>query len=165
MTSGAAGRIPHVFDRCSEVAKQLALEIRNQLGREPDTGDALLALACVPDSLAGQALHEVGVDVVVLALTIERLRRHASDTRQELISRLEELRISEERAVEAHEFVTAANLRDEGRELARQSRGFASMHPGALQTVRRHLGISASNNVQSAPRAGPRHDTKGASGP
>jgi hypothetical protein len=148
MSSATAGTIQDVFEECSEIANRFAAEIREGLGREPDTGDALLGLACITDSIAGQALHEVGVDVSVLERTIQRLRREAYANRQELTRRLEATRISEERAVEAQEFSAAAELRDEQRELARRLRGSGSVHPGALHTIRRHLGIASVQNVR-----------------
>lgn len=56
----------------------LARAMRRQLGRPPDTGDLLLALACAGDTLAGQTLRALGVNLDQLQATIERKRGQPS---------------------------------------------------------------------------------------
>ena len=57
-----------------DVLASLADEIRGKLGREPDAGDLLLALACAPDTIPGQALGELGVDLDALWRMIKNAR-------------------------------------------------------------------------------------------
>jgi len=65
------------------VLDRLAVEIRGQLRREPDAGDLLLAFACAPDTLFGQALAELGVELDVLWGTIERAREKVTRAREQ----------------------------------------------------------------------------------
>lgn len=51
------------FDGLGDVLYGLTREIRHELQRTPDSGDLLLALAGAPDTLAGQALRELGTDL------------------------------------------------------------------------------------------------------
>jgi len=112
----------------------LAPEIRVKLGRDPDAGDLLLALACAPDTLPAQALGELGVDLDVLWGLIERAREHALRVRveaaragEQATQQIRELRRAKQQAIEAQEFERAAGLRDQERELVEQA------HAGACQ--------------------------------
>jgi ATP-dependent Clp protease ATP-binding subunit ClpA len=73
----------------SPALDRLAREIRHELHREPDVGDLLLVLASMPETLVGQALAEVGVDLDALQTAVERLRQTHLDERTEA---LEEIR-------------------------------------------------------------------------
>src|SRR5258708_27413749 len=52
----------------------LSSEIRAELGRGPDAGDLLLALACAPGTLVERVLRELGVDLDELWGRIETVR-------------------------------------------------------------------------------------------
>jgi ATP-dependent Clp protease ATP-binding subunit ClpA len=58
----------------SSVLGSLAREVRHELGRDPDAGDLLLVLALVPDTVAAEALRELGVEPDALQATVERRR-------------------------------------------------------------------------------------------
>jgi ATP-dependent Clp protease ATP-binding subunit ClpA len=129
------------FGGLGSVLERLAVEIRDELGREPDDGDLLLAFACAPEMLAGQALKELGVDPDEVWTTVEQLRRQASGARDELTQRIEEARSGKLRAIEAQDFQTAARWRDQERELEQQARAHTVVKPEVLHAIRRHLGI------------------------
>ncbi len=59
------------------VLNGLATEVQRELERAPDTGDLLLALVCASDTLAAQALRELGMNLDELTGVIERLRAEA----------------------------------------------------------------------------------------
>ena len=61
---------------------QLAVEIRRELHREPDSGDVLLVMVCTRETLAGRALGELDLDLDALRTTIERLRHQQPRTQQ-----------------------------------------------------------------------------------
>ena len=122
---------------------RLAADIRGELGREPDAGDLLLALASMDGALSGRAAGAVGVDVEALAGTVERLRDEASKAGEDRQRALEELIRAKEDAIDAGRFEQAAELRDREREL----RAAAATRAGVpadetLEIVRRRLGIS-----------------------
>ncbi len=127
---------------------QLAQDIYRQLGRQPDAGDLLLALACAPDTLAAQALQQLGIDLDALATAIEHQRQQALLAQEQEI---EQVRIDKEQAIEAHQLDAAARLRDQERELTRrkqhqqrrlvQAREDAGLPPEVLHDIRRRLGI------------------------
>jgi ATP-dependent Clp protease ATP-binding subunit ClpA len=123
------------------VLRRLSVEIRDELGREPDDGDLLLALACAPDTLAGQTLRQLGVERDVVWASLEQLRRQASGAREELRQRIEEARTAKEKAIEGQDFQTAARLRDQERELEQQARAVNVVKRDVLSAIRRHLGI------------------------
>jgi ATP-dependent Clp protease ATP-binding subunit ClpA len=133
-----------VFDR-------LGVEIRGQLGRDPDAGDLLLVLACALDMVPGRALSELGIDLDALWGAIEhareqpsRAREQAVVARRQLTDQILELRVAKDQAIEADEFERAANLRDQERQLTEeQTRRDAISMPDEemLRQVRRRLGI------------------------
>jgi ATP-dependent Clp protease ATP-binding subunit ClpA len=130
------------FDGLGGVLDGLAREIRGEVEREPDTGDLLLALACAPDTLAAQALHELGVNPEALPGVIKRVRaQQPPSTEAQLAQRIEEVRQAKELAIESQDFQTAAAMHDQERELIQQARADA-VPPEVLQQIRRHLGIS-----------------------
>ncbi|MGI8714527.1 MAG: hypothetical protein ACR2NR_15395, partial [Solirubrobacteraceae bacterium] len=79
------------------VLSGLATEIHRELKRAPDAGDLLLALACASDTLAAQALRELGMNLDELPGVIERLRGEALPAEEEFTQRIEEVRREKER--------------------------------------------------------------------
>jgi ATP-dependent Clp protease ATP-binding subunit ClpA len=131
---------------------RLAGEIRSKLGRDPDAGDLLLALACAPDMLPAQALSELGVDLDALWGTLERARAQATqtrDARRRLAEEIQELRVTKERAIEDQQFERAADLRDQERQLTEehaQTHQARASEDQALHEIRRRLGIPQTGN-------------------
>ncbi len=141
------------FDGLDEVLDQLGVEIRGNLGREPDAGDLLLALACAVDTLPAQALGELGVDLDALSGTIERareqitrVREQAARAREQLARQTREVRHAKQQAIEAQDFERAAGLRDQERELVEQAHAPTAMPPEVLQEISRRLGIPRTHN-------------------
>ncbi len=122
---------------------RLAADIRRDLGREPDGGDLLVALASFDGALTCRAVSEVGVDVVALTGAIEQLRNESSKTRENRRRALEEVSRAKEEAIDAGQFERASDLRDRERELgaAAESQGGLPAEE-TLQVIRRHLGIA-----------------------
>jgi len=135
------------LDGLGPVLDRLAVEIRGQLGREPDAGDLLLALACAPDTLPAQALGELGVELDALWGTIERVRQQTSRAREQLTEQIRVVRGAKEQALEAQEFERAAGLRDQERELTEQAHARTSLQPEVLQEISRRLGIPRTDNL------------------
>ena len=113
----------------------MADEIRRRLDRAPDTGDLLLALASAPDTLAGQALRELGSDLDGLAGMVERIRVQAW-AEDELAHQILELTEAKEQAIK-----TVAQLRAQERELREQAHARAAGQPDVLNEIRRQIGI------------------------
>lgn len=134
---------PGWFNGLGGVLSRLAVEIRNELGRDPDVGDLLLVLACGTGTLASQALGELAVDIDALQGTIERLRDHATRSREELLQRIRELRRATKRAIEAQELETVAGLQDEQRKLVEQASMNTFVPSEALRVIRKQLGLPA----------------------
>jgi ATP-dependent Clp protease ATP-binding subunit ClpA len=126
------------LDGLGAVLDHLAAEIYQKLSREPDTGDLLLALAYAPNTLAAQALRELGVDLDGLRGAIERLRAEALPADKQLGQQLQEVTRAKEQAIE-----NAARLRDQERELRQQARARTAVKPEVLQEIRTQLGIPA----------------------
>jgi ATP-dependent Clp protease ATP-binding subunit ClpA len=120
---------------------RLTIEIRDELGRKPDAGDLLLALACVPGTLVADALRELGVDLDALWGIVERDRLQRSRAQDELARHLTGVRRAKEQALEAQEFERAAQLRDEERELVQEQRARSAVPPEMLDRVRKYFGI------------------------
>ncbi len=146
------------LDGMEPVLIRLASEIRGKLGRDPDAGDLLLALACAPDTLPGQALGELGVDLDVLWGMIERAREHALRARveaaradEQATQRIRELRRAKQQAIESQEFERAAGLRDQERKIMEQSSARTELQPEVLlQEISRRLGIPRTDNPPSS---------------
>jgi ATP-dependent Clp protease ATP-binding subunit ClpA len=119
----------------------LSGEIRAELGREPDAGDLLLALACAPGTLVERALRELGVDLDELWGRIETARRERLAERAAVEREIAEVRQAKEAAIESQEFGRAAELRDSERALRGRLRKSRSVDPDALTEIRRRLGI------------------------
>ncbi len=141
---GGAPRVPvdlAWFDGLGELLPQLAREIRQELVREPDLGDLLLAIACARETLAGEALREAGVDLDVLWGMLERIRQRRAEERQALMARIDDVRVRKALAIKRQEFPEAAALRDEERELSDRARSLASPGPEVVRELRRRLGL------------------------
>ncbi len=142
---------PQWLDGLGALLNQLAREIRHELGREPDAGDLLLALACAQQTLVAQSLQQLGVDLDALWATIERQRQQVLAAQEELARKIEQVRAAKNRAIEAQQFDNAAQLRDQERGLteqrrheqrrALQARQDAGVTPEILQDIRRRLGL------------------------
>jgi ATP-dependent Clp protease ATP-binding subunit ClpA len=131
---------PQVIDQAwfgglGVVLDGLASEIRRRLQRAPDTGDLLLALASAPDTLAGQALRELGANLDGLPDTVERIRAQAL-AEDELAQRIQALTEAKARAIE-----TVAQLRAQERDLREQAHARTAVQPEVLQEIRRQLSI------------------------
>jgi ATP-dependent Clp protease ATP-binding subunit ClpA len=135
------------FDGLGGVLNGLAREIRRELERDPDTGDLLLALTCASDTLAARALHELGVNAEELPEVIERIRTQRPPSAEaQLAQRIEEVRQAKEQAIESQQFQTAARMRDQERELTRQTLADAVVAPEVIQEICQHLGLPTRSN-------------------
>jgi hypothetical protein len=147
------------LDGMEPVLDRLAAEIRGKLGRDPDAGDLLLAFACASDTLPGQALGELGIDLDVLWGMIERAREHTLRARveaaradEQTTQQIRELRRAKQQAIEAQEFERAAGLRDQERELVEQAHARMDLQPEVLlQEISRRLGIPQTDNPPPEP--------------
>jgi hypothetical protein len=120
----------------------LATEIRRELGREPDAGDLLIALACDADTIAAHALNELAVDPSVISATMERLRtRNHADG--DVGEQIDELTRAKERAIETDQPEEAARLEDQEQELRRKQRAQEDgmLMPDVLAGIRHQLGL------------------------
>jgi hypothetical protein len=129
------------LDGLGAVLDRLAAEIRDQLKRAPDTADLLLVLAHAPDTLAAQTLRELGVNLDELTSKIEGVRAQASPAEKERAQRLQEVTRAKEQAIEEQRFESAAQLRDQERELRQQAQALTAVEHEVLQQIRRQLGI------------------------
>ena len=161
MLSGPGGRLPRVVIRgglldpswlgeLQPVLEPLADDIRETLGRTPDSGDLLLALACARDTLAGRALVELGVDLDALWGTIERARAELLTAIGELEHQAEEAREAKEGAIEAQDFKEAARLRDQERDFIMRRRGLGETGVEVLDEMRRRLGLPSPRGPQES---------------
>ncbi len=143
---------PQVIDQAwfgglGVVLDDLASEIRRGLQRAPDTGDLLLALVSAPDTLAGQALRELGANLDGLPGMVERIRAQAL-AEDELAQRIQELTEAKEQAIE-----NVAQLRAQERELREQARARTAVQPEVLQEIRRQLGIPDQADIPPPPQS------------
>jgi ATP-dependent Clp protease ATP-binding subunit ClpA len=132
------------FGGLARVFSQLEDEIARGLGRAPDSGDLLLALACAPDTRAAAALRASGVDLEALKGAVEQVRSHARPSEAELTRKLEEVRHGKREAAASEEFETAATLRDQERELA-QAVAAAAVSPAVIVAMRACLGLRSTD--------------------
>jgi Clp amino terminal domain, pathogenicity island component len=123
------------------VLERLPAEIREELGREPDLGDLLLAIACARATVAGQALVDMGIDLDALWGTLERIRQQRKDEKEALTRRLDEVRARKREALEGEAYAEAGQLRDEERELLDQTLSQRGGGPEVLAEIRRRLGL------------------------
>jgi ATP-dependent Clp protease ATP-binding subunit ClpA len=120
----------------------LGREIQRELDRDPDSGDLLLALACTQETLAGQALTQLGVALDALQAAIEQARGERGQATDEIDRRAEEVRQAKEQAVEAGDHEQAALLRDRERELFAQPGAARILGSAALDEFRRRIGLT-----------------------
>ncbi len=132
---------PGWLDGLPMLLKPLGEEIRAELGRAPDVGDLLLALLCVPDTPAAEAMSELGVDVDELWGRIERARSRAQTARQALAKRMAEVAQAKEQAIEDGRFTDASQLRDQERELREEARSYQRARLEMVGELRRRLGL------------------------
>jgi ATP-dependent Clp protease ATP-binding subunit ClpA len=121
--------------------EKLGHEIRAGLGRDPDVGDLLLVIACARPTVAGQALHDIGVDLDALWGTLERVRQQRSEDTDALSTRIEEVRAQKREALEREAFTEAGNLRDKERTLVQQRQSGEGLGAEVLAEIRRRLGL------------------------
>jgi hypothetical protein len=100
---------PGWFQGVAPLLEVLTDGIRAHLGRKPDTGDLLIALSAVSESLAARALSELGVDAAGLAEAVARMRSNGVVPAEDAIERT---RQRKEVALEAEEFELARQLRE-----------------------------------------------------
>jgi ATP-dependent Clp protease ATP-binding subunit ClpA len=129
------------LDGLDQLLDRLAADIRRELGRDPDPGDLLLALACARETLAARALGELGVELDRLWGTIERVRKQDAGAREQLARQIQEASVAKDQAIEAGDFDDAARLRDQERELRQQARASTAIDPDVLNMIRTRLGI------------------------
>jgi hypothetical protein len=139
------------LDGLGPLLDRLGVDIREELGREPDPGDLLLVLASAQGTLTARALSELGVELDALWGTIEHVRQQHAGAREDLTRRIQDVCVAKEQAIEAQEFQTAARLRDQERELREQARAQSAVRPEVLPEIRRHLGIPTSPGDAGSP--------------
>ena len=110
-----------LLDGAGAPLQTLVSELEQRLGRASDAGDLLVVLASVPDGIGQRALAALGVDADALARAVDQAR--ASRRRStllfapELLAAIEQARAEKEQAVNANQFVQAAECRNREREL------------------------------------------------
>jgi hypothetical protein len=124
------------------VLTNLAREIRRQLGRAPDIGDLLVVIACAQETLGGEALRELGIDLDALWGVLERIRQRRAEGLEARVRKLDEARRKKRQALERDQFQEAARLRDEERELSARLRSEDDLEQQVLREARRRLGLS-----------------------
>jgi ATP-dependent Clp protease ATP-binding subunit ClpA len=146
------------LDGLEPILDRLAIEIRGKLGREPDAGDLLLALACAPDTLPAQGLAELGVELDVLWGTVERareqttrVREQAARAQEELTQQIQNVRRAKVQAIDEQAFERAAGLRDQERELVELAQANAHLNPEVLQEIMLRLGIPRTGTPPQPP--------------
>jgi hypothetical protein len=124
------------FDWMAVLLDNLAMEIRQKRGREPDSGDLLIVLASASDTVASDMMRELGLDADRLADVVEGARRlrAAGDPS----ARIEKVRQDKEAALGSEDPDLADRFRDEERNLTRKLKGD---HAAALYEIRVRLGL------------------------
>lgn len=135
---------PGWFDGTDALLDDLTAEIRSELRREPDSGDLLIALSCVSESLLARILPELGVDADLLAQAVGSAR--AADERRDVI---EDTRQRKEVALEAQQFELAHALRDEERRLTHALR---ARQDDERDLIRQRLSLPGAAGPHSARR-------------
>ncbi|MGI9184707.1 MAG: UvrB/UvrC motif-containing protein [Solirubrobacteraceae bacterium] len=115
--------------------------MERELGRPPDSGDLLLALASAPETRAAAALAALGVPLDGLAAAVERARAESGPSEDDLSRQLAQARDGKQRAADSQEFETAAELRDEERRLV-AALTEAAVPPAVIAAIRARLGLS-----------------------
>jgi ATP-dependent Clp protease ATP-binding subunit ClpA len=126
---------PGWFEGVGALLDALTVEIRAELKREPDSGDLLVALSCISESLVARTFQELGLDAARLAEATARMR---SESVASAADRIEQVRQRKEMALEAEQFELARELREEERRLTQALR---SSTDAELEAIHRRLGI------------------------
>jgi ATP-dependent Clp protease ATP-binding subunit ClpA len=133
------------FGGLGAILDELAAEIRLERQRAPDTGDLLLAFASAADTLAAQALRELGIDLDRLPGVVDRLRAQAL-AKDELAQEIQKLTQAKEQAIES-----VTQLRAQERELREQAQARTTLQPEMIQEIRRQLGIPSRSDDPPQP--------------
>ena len=130
-----------LLDGAGPVLRSLAAEVRESQDRPADAGDLLVLLASVPGGLAARALTALGVEARPLTAAVELARAGDKQTTiYSLAAEIDRVRREKEAAVEAQEFVRAAELRD--RERAHNAQKADSGPDQALADALTRLGLA-----------------------
>ena len=132
----------------SALFKPLGDQIRSNLGRAPDVGDLLLAVACVPHTPAAAALTEIGVDVDDLQRNIERARARALVEHRTLLKRRAGLLNARELATEEDRLSDVAARLGQEREMYREAGAAHADRMRAVSALRGRLGIARQGSNQ-----------------
>ncbi len=124
----------------ANVLQGLQPDIERDLGRLPDSGDLLLALASAPDTRAAQALRAVGVELDALAAEVARVREAGGPSAAELGRAIDRATRAKRTAAAAQEYETAAGLRDEETRL-RAALTAIEVGPETIAGIRARLGL------------------------
>jgi ATP-dependent Clp protease ATP-binding subunit ClpA len=124
------------FDWIAGALDNLATEIRQKHGRNPDSGDLLIVLATASDTVANETLRELGLDSNRLAEIVQTARR--SQAEDDPAAWIEKARQNKEEALESKDLDRAARFRDEERSLTLELR---SKHAAAVAEIRDRLGL------------------------
>ena len=122
--------------RADAAGQMLALierEIRARFDREPDNGDLLVILACLPEGVVARALAELGVDQDRLSEALASARAAAPDEIEEQIARA---RRAKDEALDGGDIDAAVAARGREREL------LAAEQVDLLGRVRERLGLA-----------------------
>jgi ATP-dependent Clp protease ATP-binding subunit ClpA len=114
---------------------RLAVEIRDKLKREPDSGDLLLILASAPTTPVGRILRDLGVDLDALPDVVERIRARALSEDQ-LAQQIQQLTDAKLKAL-----ADVTRLGAQERELREQAHARDAVEPEALAQIHRQLGL------------------------
>jgi ATP-dependent Clp protease ATP-binding subunit ClpA len=123
------------FDGVGGALNRLAAEIRDNLKREPDSGDLLLVLASAPATPVARILRELGVDLDALPDVVERIRAQALSEDQ-LAQQIQQLTNAKLKAL-----ADVTRLGAQERELREQAHARDAVEPKALAQIHRQLGL------------------------
>jgi ATP-dependent Clp protease ATP-binding subunit ClpA len=128
------------LDGLVPILRKLGREIERDLGRAPDTGDLVLALAAAPATRAGRALAALGLDPDALAREVERARDADGPSTAELVRAIDKTNRAKQSAADQQEFEKAAELRDEEKRL-RAALTAGQVDPQTIVAIRARLGL------------------------
>ena len=124
------------FDGIGGALNRLADQIRDDLKREPDSGDLLLILASAPATPVARILRDLGVDLDALPDVVERIRAQALSEDQ-LAEQIQQLTDAKLKAL-----ADVTRLGTQERGLREQANARDAVEPEALTQIRRQLGLS-----------------------
>lgn len=133
---------PGWLDGLPVLLKVVGEEIRTDLGRAPDVGDLLIALVCVPGTPAAEALDGLQIDIDELWGRIEYARTRSRSVQDQLATRMAEIVVAKESAIDTGRFREAAALRDQERELRQEALVARRDDLETIGELRRRLGIT-----------------------